>query len=234
MALKSTEDERALLRARSAVQRFPVVEWRQRMEDFHRRSIIASRDLAGADAWRESDCDGGTGGLRPMADTDDWNPVNQSQPSQPAWDQQSGLASPMGSPRLNNSTDSLAMDDPAHAPPRLLNSNSVGDEGDSVSHGSHNSSADYDDFLSRANRIIARDQRNAPDPFLEAPNGDFKRPARPFSSHSRNSSASSLADVADEHSSSPLNKAIASVSIVIHSSPLTYQYFRSLRMPTEV
>ncbi|KAJ3985674.1 modular protein with glycoside hydrolase family 13 and glycosyltransferase family 5 domains [Lentinula detonsa] len=210
MALKSSEEERALLRARSAVQRFPVVEWRQRMEDFHRRSIIASRDLAGADAWRESDCDGGTGGLRPMAETDDWNPVNQAQPSQPGWDQQSGLASPMGSPGLNNSVDSFAMDDPAHVPPKLLHSNSAGDEGDSISHGSHNTSADYDDFLNRANRVIARDQRHLPDPFLDTPNADFKRPARPFSSHSRNSSASSLADLADEHSNSPLNKAIAS------------------------
>ncbi|KAG8911787.1 Cell wall alpha-1,3-glucan synthase ags1, partial [Tulasnella sp. 417] len=36
LALKSTEEERAILRARSAVQRFPVVEWRQKTEDFHR------------------------------------------------------------------------------------------------------------------------------------------------------------------------------------------------------
>src|SRR6267378_7670729 len=65
MALKSSEKERAILRARSAVQRFPVVEWRQRMEDFHKRSINNSRSIAGANAWRESDCNGGN--LRPMA-----------------------------------------------------------------------------------------------------------------------------------------------------------------------
>ncbi|KAF9069108.1 modular protein with glycoside hydrolase family 13 and glycosyltransferase family 5 domains [Rhodocollybia butyracea] len=206
MALKSTEEERAILRARSAVQRFPVVEWRQRMEDFHRRSIIASRDVAGADAWRESDCDGGIGGLRPMAETDDWNPVNVAQPSQPAWDQRSGLASPMGSPMgspgLNNSMDTLT--DPANAPPRLLH---PGDDGDSSSHTS-NETDNYDDFLNRANRVIARDQRHAPDPFLDV--ADFKHPSRPFSGHSRVSSSSSIADVADEHSSSVLNKAIAS------------------------
>lgn len=75
MALKSTEEERAILRARSAVQRFPVVEWRQRMEDFHKRSIYQSRTLAASNAWRESDCDGG--GVRPMVDTDDWNPVTR-------------------------------------------------------------------------------------------------------------------------------------------------------------
>lgn len=51
LALKSTEEERAILRARSAVQRFPVVEWRQRLEDFQRRSINASRGHAGENAW---------------------------------------------------------------------------------------------------------------------------------------------------------------------------------------
>ena len=51
LALKSTEEERAILRARSAVQRFPVVEWRQRLEDFQRRSITVSRVTAGDHAW---------------------------------------------------------------------------------------------------------------------------------------------------------------------------------------
>ncbi|ORY31635.1 putative alpha-glucan synthase [Naematelia encephala] len=51
LALKSTEEERAILRARSAVQRFPVVEWRQRLEDFQKRSINASRGGAGDQAW---------------------------------------------------------------------------------------------------------------------------------------------------------------------------------------
>ena len=51
LALKSTEEERAILRARSAVQRFPVVEWRQRLEDFQRRSIATSRSHAAEHAW---------------------------------------------------------------------------------------------------------------------------------------------------------------------------------------
>jgi alpha-1,3-glucan synthase len=51
LALKSTNEERAILRARSAVQRFPVVEWRQRLEDFQRRSIAMSRAVAGDQAW---------------------------------------------------------------------------------------------------------------------------------------------------------------------------------------
>jgi len=46
-ALKSTHEERAVLRARSALQRFPVLEWRSRMENMHRRSIKASRKYAG-------------------------------------------------------------------------------------------------------------------------------------------------------------------------------------------
>lgn len=46
-ALKSTNEERAVLRARSALQRFPVLEWRGRMENMHRRSIKASRKYAG-------------------------------------------------------------------------------------------------------------------------------------------------------------------------------------------
>ncbi len=50
LALKSSQEERAILRARSAVQRFPVVEWRQRLEDFQRRSIQASRSIAGENA----------------------------------------------------------------------------------------------------------------------------------------------------------------------------------------
>ena len=46
-ALKSTQKKRQLLRARSAVQHFPVVEWHQRTEDFHKKSINASRKIAG-------------------------------------------------------------------------------------------------------------------------------------------------------------------------------------------
>ena len=59
MALKLTEEERAILRARSAVQCFPVIEWRHRMEDLHQRSIDTSRSLAGENAWRELGLDTG-------------------------------------------------------------------------------------------------------------------------------------------------------------------------------
>ena len=62
LALKSTQEERAILRARSAVQRFPVVEWRQRLEDFQRRSIATSRANAGDNAWGYDLGDVGIGG----------------------------------------------------------------------------------------------------------------------------------------------------------------------------
>lgn len=62
LALKSSQEERAILRARSAVQRFPVVEWRQRLEDFQRRSINISRSNAGEHAWCYDVADQGVGG----------------------------------------------------------------------------------------------------------------------------------------------------------------------------
>lgn len=64
LALKSTQEERAILRARSAVQRFPVVEWRQRLEDFQKRSITMSRSLAGEHAWGYEFADPNGGGFR--------------------------------------------------------------------------------------------------------------------------------------------------------------------------
>jgi hypothetical protein len=78
LALKSMQDERAILRARSAVQRFPVVEWCQQMEDMHRRSVPTSRHLAGPNVWRESDRS--IASIQVMDDTDDWNPVHQGIP----------------------------------------------------------------------------------------------------------------------------------------------------------
>lgn len=202
MALKSTEEERAILRARSAVQRFPVVEWRQRMEDFHKRSIYQSRTLAASNAWRESDCDGG--GLRPMVDTDDWNPVTQAQPTQPEWDARSFNDSPgvhtPGSPAQwsqENLPNNVAQDDYFAANRASTATESPGP----------NTAAGYNTFLERANRTIAKEQKNAPDPFLDP----GLAPSRPFGAHSRVSSVESISSIVDEKSNSPLNKAIASV-----------------------
>ena len=70
-ALKPTEQERQLLHARPAIQRFPVVELHQRTEDYHSRSITASRSITGAKAWRPPD--GESGPFRPISDHDDWS-----------------------------------------------------------------------------------------------------------------------------------------------------------------
>ncbi|KAG6866947.1 hypothetical protein C0991_003863 [Blastosporella zonata] len=212
MALKASEEERAILRARSAVQRFPVVEWRQRMEDFHKRSIFASRRAAGPNAWRESDCDGGA--VAPIGEHEDWNPVNQAYPSQPDWDAASLNEQSMVHASAAWSQDSLSpsgtpgagrLHDDSRAP-------SIDGERDYFSH-SRSSTATttttpqpYNDFLERANRAIARDQRNAPDPFLEG----GLAPSRPFGAHSRVSSVESISSIVEEKSNSPLNKAMAS------------------------
>jgi hypothetical protein len=225
LALKSTEEERAILRARSAVQRFPVVEWRQRMEDFHKRSINASRGIAGANAWREADCDGG--GLRPLAETDDWDPVSINHPSQPDWDTRSidsqrMSGSPMtpGTPGQWGPYDPNAVIDPYLAAPRAFtdsqrNSIDSTDGSDYFSHTRASSQAPsgYGNFLDKANRTIARDQKHAPDPFLD-PNSTLM-PNRPFGSHSRVSSVESIASIVDEKSNSPLNKAMASVGTLL-------------------
>ena len=87
MALESTEEERAMLRARSAVQRFPVVEWRQRMEDFHRHSINTSRHVTGLNTWRPSDAEFSLS--MHSQELSSWEPEYQAYPSQPDWDSQS-------------------------------------------------------------------------------------------------------------------------------------------------
>ena len=211
LALKSTEEERAILRARSAVQRFPVVEWRQRMEDFHKRSINASRHLAAQDAWRPSD--GATGGAIAIAEHDDWNPVIKADPSQPDWDAQSvhnsARMSHPGSPgQWSQETLTPGGDPFLHAPPRIqdgsrfsMSSNTSDVESD---YRANTTQPEFGNFLDKANRTIAKDQKHAPDPFLEAP-------SRPFGAHSRASSVESIASIVDEKANSPLNKAIASV-----------------------
>jgi alpha-1,3-glucan synthase len=202
-----------MLRARSAVQRFPVVEWRQRMEDFHRRSINMSRSLAASNAFRASDCDGGGG--RAIADHDDWNPEFQAQPTQPNWDAQSINEAPR-SPGPPGSPGQWTPDTlNANTPPRLLGNGprssfttDAGSDNESgyFAHNPHGGSGqDYGGFLERANKTIAKDQKHVPDPFLDA------APTRPFGAHSRASSVESIASIVDEKQNSPLNKAIASV-----------------------
>ncbi|KAF7323001.1 Modular protein with glycoside hydrolase family 13 and glycosyltransferase family 5 domains [Mycena chlorophos] len=215
MALKSTEEERAVLRARSAVQRFPVVEWRQRMEDFHKRSINVSRGAAGSNAWRESDCDGGA--AEPISHVDDWDPVTQAYPSAPDWDNRSVRsvdprysAVATGSPGPQWSQENLTNHDreSTYSSTGVVDDYFKGAHGRGSTYSSTPGTPDggYDDFLSRVNKTIGKDQRHAPDPFLDPSSA----PTRPFGSHSRVSSVESISSIVDEKSNSPLNKAIAS------------------------
>ena len=167
MALKSSEEERAILRARSALQRFPVVEWRQRMEDLHKRSIVTSRVLAASNAWRESDCDNGV--LPTMVDTDDWDPATQIYPTQPEWDVRSVSDSPQlnvpGSPG-QWSQDMLSPGDGTRLvseTQRSLNSGD-GDNYFAPRGGMAESTPDgFNTFLERANRTISKDQAHVPE-----------------------------------------------------------------------
>ena len=212
MALKSTEEERAILRARSALQRFPVVEWRQRMEDFHKRSIVTSRGTAGTNAWRESDCDNGV--LPAMADTDDWNPATQIYPTQPEWD----VRSVSDSPQLNAPGSPGQWSPDVHTPDgvrfgsdtqRSLNSgdgdNYFAPRAGMTPEGTPDG---FNTFLERANRTISKDHAHVPDPFTDG----GLAPNRPFGPHSRLSSVESIASIVEEKSDSPLNKAVLAVS----------------------
>ncbi|KAF9242130.1 glycoside hydrolase family 13/glycosyltransferase family 5 protein [Melanogaster broomeanus] len=196
-----------------ALKRFPVVEWRQRMEDMHRRSIQTSRKIAGPNAWRESDC-GITSSLPQVVDeTEDWDPVHQGLPSQPEWDVSSAASSPRHIPVSPVPSQVETPHDESFlvAPPRLglgHTSSSAGSDLSDEDPFASNSLAmsrrqGFDDFLEKANRIIAQKQLNAPDPFLEVPQ-------RPFGAHSRRASAESIGSLVEEKSNSPLNKAITS------------------------
>lgn len=205
LALKSTEHQRAILRARSGVQRFPVIEWRQRTEDFHRRSIKVSRDMAGTMAWSSVDSvgtepkhnyaemyphaphplsdDGGM--ISPGSDVD-----NLSRPISSRRGSVTSVATSAGGYEDANSIYG-GFEDITAAEPASPSVNEV---------------QTYDDFLARANRQIAKDTRGARDPFVEA---GPTTPERPFTIHSRVSSVESISSIMDEKGgTSPLNKAI--------------------------
>ena len=153
-----------------------------------------------------------------MADTDDWNPISQSYPSQPEWDSRSmNDSSPQiytpGTPgqwSQENLTPSAE-----HSSARLVHDPKTpytdedyfSQQRGSVAPSIAESSAGYNHFLERANRTIAKDQKHVPDPFLDG----GLQPSRPFGAHSRVSSVESISSIVEEKSNSPLNKAIASV-----------------------
>jgi alpha-1,3-glucan synthase len=208
-ALKSSQKERQLLRARSAVQRFPVVEWRQRTEDFHKRSIHASRRHAGSDAWRKAD--GDTGGLLPIQHVGDWDPVQEEEPNRPSWGDQETLLDTPGMRSSNVSQENLAAGQPLLTTP---NRDSFASDIslDTPNRNSFASQHQYNSFLERANRQFAQQNQGAPDPFLDPGRASLgARPYSQYSTSSRLSSVESIATIVDEKQNSPLNKATDSV-----------------------
>jgi alpha-1,3-glucan synthase len=89
MVLRSTEEECAVLRARSAVQRFCIIGRHPRMEDFHRRSANLSRRLADSEAWSKKLCNKpGKTGQRAITgpDISYWDTVHQLELHRLDWD----------------------------------------------------------------------------------------------------------------------------------------------------
>ena len=209
-ALKSTQQERQLLRARSAVQRFPVVEWRQRTEDFHKRSINASRREAGSDAWRKTD--GDQLGMQPIQHVGDWDPVNEEEPSRPSWgDPESLMDNNSGFRSMNPSQENLAAGQPLLT---ASNRDSVASDisSDTAYRNSFASQQQYNTFLERANRQFANRNQGVPDPFLDQGRASLgARPYSQYSTASRLSSVESIATIVDEKQNSPLNKATETV-----------------------
>lgn len=251
LALASQPEDRAILRARSAVQRFPVIEWRQKIEDFHRRCIITSRSHAGDNAWRESD--GHCLPSIPDLVIEDWTPEMLPDPSRPDWAVRSvygAISSPMGeSMSAPSSMRSIRQGDNSpfgqsafltpHVPESRSSSSSDVSKDQYLSNLRRSTDSspfvtpdrEYGDFLARANRQIAKERKHIGDPFLES--SDTIQ--RPFRQHSRRSSMESMASIVEEKGDSPLNKAMTSVrcsfqcnclSLIILSSRIKMEKWR--------
>jgi alpha-1,3-glucan synthase len=185
MALKSTDEERAILRARSAVQ----------IEHFHSRSVLTSRGIAGNSAWRPSD---GRTPLVPLSgmEVEDWNTEVAPDMNHPVRDTPSIYSSPFiaSSPGSSGqwSQDTLI----AQGQSDHLTAPQMHQRGD-----------DHDGFVAQENRQIARNQRYVADPLLETK----LEYIRPFGPHSRASPLKSIASIVDGKTDSPLNEAITTV-----------------------
>ncbi|KAF5383371.1 hypothetical protein D9757_008431 [Collybiopsis confluens] len=213
MALRSTDKERAVLRARSALQRFPVVEWRQRIEDFHRRSITMSRNLAGENAWRPTD-----GDLyyepQPVPDAEEWHAQEESTSDVGMMRGRSGFDSSGSSGRASVEALVPVTNEPIDlfSDPRDHRFSYASDAEEDLTtaldgvSGAETHPTEYENFLERVNRMVARDRRRIPDPFLDGASTSMSR----LGGHSRTGSSESIASIVESKSDSPLNKVIAS------------------------
>ncbi|KAG8847333.1 Cell wall alpha-1,3-glucan synthase ags1 [Serendipita sp. 411] len=164
-------------------------------------------------------------------ESEDWTPVPQDDPVKPDW-ASSTVQSTRNSSSIETQNPSTIRHIPSHSSersplstPRFLAADSRQSSGyhsDSdeslgrprsvetsgvMTPSDEHSREPFGDFLSRANRQIARERRNIGDPFLEGATTLQK----PFlGRHSRFSSAESFASIMDEKSDSPLNQAMAS------------------------
>ena len=189
------------MRARSAAQRFPVVEWKQRMEDFHKRSINVSRHLAGYNAWRQSD--GISGSVAAMTEQGVWNPIHLANPPQPESDKPG--EQDMNTPGDSDQGTFSRSESFLHIPPQVqdCDSSSIGcymSDSESGSNHDLNGQSDYGQFLDSTNRTITRAQS---DPFLAGSSRLI--PSRPIS-------VQPITSIVGEKVNSPLNKSMASVS----------------------
>jgi len=159
------------------------------------RSIHASRKLAGSDAWKKTD--GDTRGMLPIQHPGDWAPVEQADPTWPAWDQES-LVSP-GLRSANTSQENLATGQPLLTPRHLSNQDSfASDMSADSSHRNSIASQQYNTSLERANQQFAQQNQHAPDPFMDQ--GRTSLSGCPYSQYSAasRSSVESIAMIVDE------------------------------------
>jgi alpha-1,3-glucan synthase len=121
----------------------------------------------------------------------------------------------MDSPGLrsgNASRDDLAVSQPLLTPPPPGRDSIASDITLNADYrNSVASQTQYNTFLERANRQFARENQDAPDPFLDHSRASLS--ARPYSQYSTasRSSVESIATIVDEKQNSPLNKAIETV-----------------------
>lgn len=214
LALKSTHEERAIMRARSAVQRFPVMEWRHKMEDFHRRAINVSRAEAGEHSWRPEDC--GRKELKAdenEADTsfgfDSRSEVDYSWPTTPTYAAPPSPWSADGDfPQVHGNAQHAAaaygnhyLEVPQMPSSRRGSFNSEYEDEGQPYQPYHNAMQDgpYNQFLTRANRQLP----------AESPRAHELLPPKPRP-HDRGASAESIASIVEEKTDSPLNQAMTS------------------------
>ncbi|KZV90231.1 glycoside hydrolase family 13 and glycosyltransferase family 5 protein [Exidia glandulosa HHB12029] len=217
LALKSTQEERAIMRARSAVQRFPVMEWRQKIEDFHRRAITVSRAEAGTFSWRPEDCADphhprgdeneadNSFGLDSRSDVDySWptTPTYAAPPSPWPTDDETYAQSP--SPyqqQFSGSYGNQYLEVPQMTPSRRGSFNSeYSDEAQPYAAPYYNVVQDgpYNQFLTRAERQVSVDPHDLHLP----PPPKIPRPDE------RSASTDSIVSIIDEKTDSPLNQAM--------------------------